>query len=78
MATISFVETLRLNLHDHDVSISQKDLAAAINSAATEFLEVAARGRPVTDALTKEQTGVIMAALMWNYNPAVRAAVRPK
>lgn len=80
MATLSYVEALRLVLDDYGLEIATKELAAAMSQAATLFLEPAAQGRQVTDHLTREQTGLILAALQWNFNPMVHQAIkaRPK
>jgi hypothetical protein len=80
MATVSYdyITSLRLVLSEADIDISVDDLADIMVHAAELMLQSAIQGRPVTDHLTKEQIGVIMAALMWNYNPMVQQAVRLK
>ena len=54
------------------------DVAEMLAAAALETLEFAAAGNEIFDDLTREQAGIVMAAVGWNYQPLMRMAVRSK
>ena len=75
MASISFIELLWANL---DAPCSKEELAKIVANSAIEVLQRAALGDTITDDFTKEQTGFLIALLMWNFDPKVRGVVRPQ
>lgn len=75
MDSVSFINTLNTRLRSE---LTDKELAELLTQAAYDVLGSAAAGAAVKDDLTKVQTGTIQAALLWNYQPMIRQAVRTK
>jgi len=70
---VDFISELSKRLK---LDISNDELAGHLTQAAQIILFAAASGETIEEGLTYNQAGTIMAALQWNYNPAVRNAVK--
>jgi hypothetical protein len=74
---MDFATFLTDELNQHEgVIMTPQDTARMLARAAHQTVQYAAAGHHVIDTMTMEQLGLVLAALQWNINPAIRQAVK--